>query len=159
MLGVKLKKELKIMDYRLEDSVNHRVATLAVLLKRQVFRIIAENKIGITPDQWVIMYCLWQENELSVGEISNRTKKDFANVTRILDKLEKIGYVTKVKNTNDNRSTNIHILPKADEIKNKLQNCWIESTELAMRGISKEEQILFLNTIEKIEKNILVNLK
>lgn len=147
------------MDFKLEDSVNHRIATLAVLLKRQVFRIIAENKLGITPDQWVVMYCLWQENELSVGEISNRTKKDFANITRIVDKLEKLGYVNKVKSTKDSRSTNIHILPKADEIKEQLQNCWKESTDLAMRGISEKEQQEFISIIERIEKNILENLK
>lgn len=147
------------MDFKLEDSVNHRIATLAVLLKRQVFRIIAENKLGITPDQWVVMYCLWQENELSVGEISNRTKKDFANITRIVDKLEKLGYVNKVKSTKDSRSTNIHILPKADEIKKQLQNCWKESTDLAMRGISEKEQQEFISIIERIENNILENLK
>ena len=147
------------MDFKLEDSVNHRIATLAVLLKRQVFRIIAENKLGITPDQWVVMYCLWQENELSVGEISNRTKKDFANITRIVNKLEKLGFVSKVKSTKDSRSTNIHILPKADEIKEKLQNCWKVSTDLAMRGITENEQQEFLNIIQKIENNILENLK
>jgi len=147
------------MDFKLEDSINHRIATLSVLLKRQIFRIIAENKLNITPDQWVVMYYLWQENELSVGELSNRTKKDFANTTRIVDKLEKLGYVNKVKSKKDSRSTNIHILPKADEIKETIKNCWKESTDLAMRGISEDDQKNFINIIEKIEKNILENLK
>ena len=93
------------MDIKLEESVNHRIAALDGLLRRQVFRIIAENNLEITPDQWVVMYCLWQENELSVGEISKRTKKDFANITRIVDKLEKRGYVNKVKSKKDSRST------------------------------------------------------
>lgn len=147
------------MDFKLEESVNHRIAALAGLLRRQVFRIIAENNLEITPDQWVVMYCLWQENELSVGEISKRTKKDFANITRIVDKLEKRGYVNKVKSKKDSRSTIIHILPKADNNKEKLQNIWKESTDLAMRGISEKEQQEFITIIEKIENNILVNLK
>ncbi len=147
------------MNFKLENSVNHRIATLAVLLKRQVFRIIAKNNLNITPEQWVIMYCLWQENGLPVGEISNRTKKDFANVTRIVNKLEKLGYVKKVKSTKDSRSINICILPKADEIKNDIQNCWKESTEIALQGITKKEQENFLKIIEKIENNILENSK
>ena len=147
------------MEFKLEDSVNHRIATLAGLLKRQVFRIIAENKLDITPEQWVVMYCLWQENELSVGEISNRTKKDFGNITRIVTKLEKLGYVNKVKSKEDSRRTNIHILPKADEIKEKLQKCRKVSTDIAMRGISENEQKEFINILEKIENNVLENLK
>ncbi|HEY4788926.1 MAG TPA: MarR family transcriptional regulator [Bacteroidales bacterium] len=147
------------MEFKLENSINHRIATLAGLLKRQVFRIIAENNLDITPDQWVVMYYLWQENGLSVGELANRTQKDFANVTRIVDKLEKMGYVNKTKNSVDSRGTNIFILPKADEIKEKIQNCQRESSSIALKGVSDTEQQNLLKIIEKIEGNILANLK
>ena len=147
------------MEFNLEESVNHRIATLAGLLKRQVYRIIAENKLDITPEQWVIMYYLWQQNGLSIGELANRTYKDFANVTRIVDKLEKLGYVNKVRNTGDSRSTNVFILPKADEIKQQIQNCQRESTDIALKGISEIDQKKILSIIEKMEKNILENLK
>ena len=147
------------MENRLEDSVNHRIATLAVLLKRQVFRIIAENELEITPEQWVVIYYLWQENGLSIGEIANRTKKDFANVTRIINKLGRLGYIKKRKSDKDSRSFNVYILPKAEEIKEKIQNCWKESSELALIGISESEQKYLLEIIDKIEDNILKNLK
>jgi DNA-binding MarR family transcriptional regulator len=147
------------MEYKLEDSVNHRIATLAVLLKRQVFRIIAENELEITPEQWVVIYYLWQENGLTVGEIANRSKKDFANVTRIIDKLEKIGYISKRKSDKDSRSYHIYTLPKAEQIKDKVQNCWNESSEIALKGISESEQQYLLGIVEKIENNILRNLE
>ena len=147
------------MENKLEDLVNHRIATLAVLLKRQAFRIIAKNELDITPEQWVVIYYLWQENGLTIGEIANRSKKDFANVTRIIGKLEKIGYISKIKSDTDNRSFNIYILPKAEDIKDKVQNCWKESSELALKGISELEQQYLLEIIEKLENNVLKNLK
>ncbi len=143
------------MEYKLENSVNHRVAILATLLKRQIYRIIAANKLEITPDQWVILYNLWQENGLTVGEIASRTNKDFANATRIVDKLEKMGYVSKEKNHKDNRSTHVYILPKSDYVKEKIILCWIEATEVALTGIDENEQQALLNTISKIESNVL----
>lgn len=147
------------MKFRLEDSVNHRIATLAVLLKRQVYKVIAENDLNITPDQWVVMYCLWQENGLSVGEISKRTQKDFANVTRIIEKLEKRAYIQKSKSTEDNRKAIIHILPQADEIRATLERCILSSTELALQGISQQEQQDFIKILDKIEQNVLEGLK
>lgn len=147
------------MEFKLETSVNHNIGTLAVLLKRQVFRIIADNELEITPDQWVILYYLWQENGLSVGKIASQAKKDFANVTRIIDKLEKLGYVIKRKSDKDSRMSNIFVLPKADLIKDKIQKCMLVSTDIALNGIEEEEQISFLNTLAKIEKNILENLE
>lgn len=147
------------MENKLEDLVNHRIATLAILLKRQAFRIIAKNELEITPEQWVVLYYLWQEDGLTIGEIAIRSKKDFANVTRIIEKLEKIGYICKTKSETDNRSYNIYLLPKAEEIKAKVQNCWKESSELALEGISESEQQYLLEIIGKVENNVLRNLK
>ena len=146
------------MEFNLDHTVNHRIATVAILLKRQVYRIIAENKLEITPEQWVVMYYLWKENGLSVKEIASRSRKDMGNVTRIVDKLSKLGYVSRRKGEKDSRVSNIYILPKAEEIKEQIQNCWRESTEIAVNGISETEQQLLLGILDKVEQNILKNL-
>jgi len=128
---------------------------LAILLKRQILRIIAKNELDITPEQWIILYHLWNKDGLTISEVANISRKDIANATRIIDKLEKMGYVSKKRNENDSRSYLINALPKAEEIKNKVQNCWKESVELATEGISKSEQQELLIIIEKIESNVL----
>ncbi len=143
------------MEINLENIVNHRIATLATLVKRQVYKIIAEKKIEITPEQWVVMYYLWQEDGLSIGEIASRSKKDFANITRIVDRLKSQGYVTKRKNRKDGRSYNVFMLSKADAIKNDIQNCWIQTSDIALDGISESEQKYLLEIFDKIENNLL----
>lgn len=147
------------MDYNLENVVNHRISMLAVLMKRQVFKLIADNNLKITPDQWVVMYYLWRENGLSVGEISRRSKKDFANVTRIVDKLSKMGYVIKKKSKKDSRISNVFIQPKADEIKTDIQNCWKQASDIALNEISISEQEQLVEILVKIESNILRSLE
>ncbi len=145
------------MKIRLESSVNHQIATLAVLLKRQVFRVIAKNDLDITPDQWVILYFLWQKDGLSVGELAAKAKKDFANVTRIVSKLEVLGYVARTQSEKDSRVSHIYLQPKADQIKDKVQQCMVESTDIAMKGISQAEQERLLTILDRIECNILEN--
>ncbi len=147
------------MNYNLEDIVNHRIAMLAILLKRQILRIIAKNGLDITPEQWVILYHLWDKDGMTISEVANISRKDIANATRIIDKLEKMGYVSKKRNENDSRSYLITALPKVEEIKNKVQNCWKESVEIATEGISQSEQQFLLTIIEKIESNVLKNLE
>lgn len=147
------------MDYNLENIVNHRISMLAVLMKRQVFKILAEENLEITPDQWVVLYYLWQENGLSVGEIAKRSKKDFANVTRIVDKLIKMEYVVKKKSNQDSRIYNVFVLSKADAIKDDIQNCWKQASDIALKDISKTEQKELMEILVKIENNILNNLE
>jgi DNA-binding MarR family transcriptional regulator len=105
------------------------------------------------------MNFLWQENGLSIGEIANRSKKDFAKLTMIVDKLIKSGYFRKSLNSKHSRSINIHILPKADEIKEKIQTCWELSSNISLAGISDVKKQFFLQIIDKIENNVLMNLR
>ncbi len=147
------------MDYKLDDVINHKISMLAVFMKRQILKIISEKDLEITPDQWMILYYLWQENGLSIGEITSRSKKDFANVTRIVDKLIKMGYVTKKKSEKDGRSFHVFIRPKAAEIKNDVQNCWKQASDVALEGISSSEQQQLVKILAKIENNILNDLE
>ncbi len=142
------------MDYKLDDVVNHRISMLAIFMKRQILKILAENGLEITPDQWVVLYYLWQENGLSVGEIARRSNKDFANVTRIVDKLVKMKYVTKKKSGKDSRISNVFILPKGENIKIDVQNCWKQASDIALNNVSESEQVQLMEILEKIEKNI-----
>lgn len=132
---------------------------LALFMKRQVLKLISDHNLEITPEQWVVLFYLWQENGLSIGEIASRSKKDFANVTRIVDKLKKMGYVTKLKSKDDGRIHHIFIQPKADKIKNDVQNCWKQASDIALDGISVSEQQQLMEILVKIENNILKDIE
>jgi len=143
------------MENKLDTRINHRIAILSGLIKRQVYRIIAEEGISITPEQWAILSYLWEEDGLTIGEIVLRTRKDFANVTRIIGKLEKQGYIQKNKNKKDGRSYLVYCTEKSQEIKHDIEKCQKRSLEISLNGISEEEQQIFLQTIGRIEKNSL----
>jgi DNA-binding MarR family transcriptional regulator len=146
------------MEFNLENVINHRISMLALLMKRHVLKLISDNNLAITPEQWVVMFYLWQENGLSIGEIASRSKKDFANVTRIVDKLQKMKYVTKTRSKKDGRIFHVFIQPKADKIKNDIQNCWKLASDVALNEISMSEQQQLMEILVKIENNILKEL-
>ncbi|MDR2084995.1 MAG: MarR family transcriptional regulator [Bacteroidales bacterium] len=142
----------------LDKIVNHRLATVSLLSRRLVFRIIAESGVDITPEQWTLLYYLWKENGQSIGELSKATQKDFANVTRIVEKLIEHGYVKKERDVNDNRSFRIFILPKANEIKNDIKKVQEKMQDISLNGINDDEQIFIMQILDKMEKNILKQL-
>lgn len=146
------------MDYKLDDVINHRISMLSVFMKRQIIKILAEKQLEITPDQWVVLYYLWEENGLSIGELANRSKKDFANVTRIVDKLVRMKYVSKKKSGVDSRINNVFILPKGESIKFDVQDCWKQASDVALHKVSETEQKQLMKILVKIENNILNDL-
>lgn len=142
------------MEYKLDDVINHRISMLAIFMKRQILKILADKGLEITPDQWVVLYYLWEENGLSIGEIAKLSKKDFANVTRIVDKLVRMKYVEKKKSETDSRISNVFILPKGENIKLDVQNCWKQASGIALNDVSDSEQKQLMEILVKIENNI-----
>lgn len=143
------------MKKKLDQQINHRIAILAGLIKRQIFRIISEQGLDITPEQWVILNYLWDENGLSIGELVSKSRKDFANVTRIVEKLQNQGYITKEKNMKDGRSHLVFHTPKAEQIKSIIEKCQKRSLEISLQNITAEEQNILLQLIDKMEQNSL----
>lgn len=141
-------------EYNFEQSINHQLTVVTGSLRKLAFRLISEKELDITPEQWVILHYLWTDDGLSLSELVKRSKKDFANVTRIVDKLIAAGYIVKRKSDTDNRSYNIYLLPHADSIKDKVLSCWKEATAILSRGMSNKEKDIFLKLLAKAEANL-----
>lgn len=138
----------------IEKNVNHRLATVATLAKRLVYRNIADAKLNITPDQWTILHYLWEEDGLTIGELVRQTKKDFANIMHITNILVREEYLKKEKDKHDKRCYRVYLLPKAKNIRPSIEIIHDKTLSATLKGISQEEQELFLSLLSRLENNI-----
>lgn len=102
----------------------------------------------------MVLYYLWNENGYSLSMLTEKSKKDFANVSRIVDKLVKAGYIEKRKSETDSRSYNVFLLSHAESIRDKVISCWQEATEILMNGIPLEKQEMLLDLFSTMEKKL-----
>jgi DNA-binding MarR family transcriptional regulator len=142
------------MINKLNKNITHRMAIISTLAKRLIYKAINEASLEITPDQWSLLYYLWAKDGLSIGEIAELSKKDFSNVTRIVDKLVRDEYVQKKKDTRDKRSYHVFLLPKADTVKDKVEQIQSKTMSESLNGISDKEQKFLLNILNVMEINI-----
>ncbi len=78
-------------NFSLEQSLGfilHRTLTAIRAVARYEFQNEASD---VTIDQWIILCALWEKEGRSQTELSEKTYKDRATVTRMLDLLEKKG--------------------------------------------------------------------
>jgi DNA-binding MarR family transcriptional regulator len=135
------------------------MAIVAGQTKRLVYRVIAESGLTITPDQWTVLYYLWKEDGLTMGELAACMKKDFANVTRVVELLVRDGYIKKVRNSEDKRSYRVFIQPKVNGIQAAIENVFQIMETLSLKGISKDEQKVMLGILARIESNVIEQLE
>ena len=68
-----------------------------------------KNGFDITVDQWVVLYELYQDNDLSQNQIAELTFKDAPTITRIIDLLGKKKYLERKASKEDRRKFEIHL--------------------------------------------------
>lgn len=70
---------------------------------------------NLTAEQWSLLITIHKEDGISQKELAERTEKDPANVTWMLDQLERKGFVSRVTNPEDRRSFSMYITPNGQE--------------------------------------------
>jgi len=141
-------------EFNLENSINHTIVHASILLRRQLFSLFKKYHVDITPEQWVILYYLWQNDGLSLGEIAQKTQKDNANTTRIVNRMETQGLVRRITKDEDKRFFYLYLTEKANAIKSNVYNSILKSTDICSNGLTDEEQKTFLKLLNKIIDNM-----
>lgn len=79
----------------------------------------------ITPPQFVALQWLFEDGDMTIGELSNKMYLAFSTTTDLVDRMEKNELVQRVKDPNDRRVVRIHLLEEGkrliDEVIKKRQ--------------------------------------
>ncbi len=143
------------MESFLDRSAGYLINMTALLLKRELNSALKNNNIDVTTEQWAILNRLNEKSGLTQKEVAKLTFKDNANITRIVDKLEKKDLVIRQTDANDRRTWKISITKKGKEVRDVIEPLAINILKKATHGLSKKDVEMFNNTSKKIMENLI----
>ena len=97
-----------------------------------------------------IIYALFNKQRLTMAEIAEKIGRDKSTVTALVNKLVRLGYVTKERDTEDTRVVYVTLTQKGNELKPIFEAISREIIDVFYQDISqneKEELIRILNMI------------
>ena len=68
--------------------------------------------LGITYTQYIVFLVLWERDGIPVGELGRRLYLDNGTLTPLLKKMEKEGYITRTRESSDERVVTIRLTDK-----------------------------------------------
>jgi DNA-binding MarR family transcriptional regulator len=101
------------------------------------------DALGLTYPQYLVMFALWEEDDLSVKEIGELLHLDSGTLTPLLKRLEAMGIVRRARCAEDERSVRISLTPEGAAMRQKENK--VKQGILGMCGQSPEE-LKTLNT-------------
>ena len=143
------------MSSFLDQSAGYLINMTALLLKREFSSAIKNHSIDVTPEQWAILNRLNENSDLTQKEVAKLTFKDNANITRMVDKLEKKGLVIRQSDANDRRSWKLSITKKGIEIRDLVEPLAVDILNKISKGISEKEMDSYNNISKKIINNLI----
>jgi len=94
---------------------------------------------GISAGQWRFLRVLWEEDDITQRELSDRVGIREATTVRAMTGLVRCGLVVRHPSTSDRRKIQIKLTRKARMLKSKLMPMVSEVNERAVSGLSKRD--------------------
>lgn len=109
--------------------------------------------IDLTSDQWIILKRIFENEGINQRELAKIAYKEPASITRMLDILEKKGWVSRQDAPNDRRTYEMFLTPEGTKLVEQLLPMAVEIREQGVRGFSEEEINQFKNFLERAFDN------
>lgn len=131
------------------------IAKIHQLSGRIFSKLLKKHQIEINPAQGRIMFVLWRNDNIPIQELAKKTSLSKTTLTSMLDRLEIMGYITRVPSKDDRRKICIKLTEKDKSLHEKYRQVSLEMTELFYQGMSNDEIDLFEKQLEKTYKNLI----
>ena len=123
-------------------------------LKQFVAAKLRQMEVPLTPEQLILIDLLWNQGSMSQQQLADQMQKDKNSVTKLVDALERKGFVVREQNRQDRRSNTLVLTEKAEALKHGAKQKGISILDEMLVGISEEELRSFLVTLHKLNRNM-----
>lgn len=110
------------------------------------------DKLGLTYPQYLVMLALWEEDGQMVSTLGQRLSLDSGTLTPLLKRLEAAGFVSRVRDTADERR--VHIVLTASGRRLKTRAAQIPQCLLAASQYPIEELALMTQQLRSLRDRI-----
>ena len=104
-------------ELRLDNQICFRLYTAARLITQAYTPMLTE--LGITYPQYLVLMVLWEKDNQPVNDIAHRLLLETNTVTPLLQRMEKLGIVTRKKGEQDKRQQIVSLTKRGRDMEEK----------------------------------------
>lgn len=123
-------------------------------LKQFIASKLRQMEVPLTPEQFILIDLLWNQGSMSQQQLADQMQKDKNSVTKLVDALERKGFVVREQSRQDRRSNTLVLTEKAEGLKHGAKQKGISILDEMLVGISEEELRSFLVSLHKLNRNM-----
>jgi DNA-binding MarR family transcriptional regulator len=138
----------------LEDMINYQIYRTARLLRYKFQHDMRIAGLDMTQEQYFILFQLWQKDGQYQTELADDLFGDTPNITRILDVMEKKGFITRRSDPEDRRKYRIFLAERGHEVHELYKIHAPKSRVLDYKKLNDNDLDELKRILKTIENNI-----
>lgn len=139
----------------MDMKAGHTISQIRQVSNRIFERILSERKIdAFNGAQGRILYVLWQEEQISLREVADRTGLAATTLTSMIDRMETAGLVRRTADPEDRRKTLLALTEKARELQPDYMAVSTQMNDIFYQGFSEEEIRICEAMLGRIHNNL-----
>jgi DNA-binding MarR family transcriptional regulator len=133
---------------KFEDTVSYLLAKVTTAFRNSLERHM--GTIGLHGGQIFVLFELWKQDGLRQVDIATRLNLSAPTVNKMLKGLIQIGLVTRSKLDNDARSTRIFLTSRGREMREEVEDQWLDLEENCLAGLTETERLILSELLGKL---------
>lgn len=128
-----------------------------------IFRLSRANKtmigghlreLGLAPGQELLLLQLWDRDDCTQTDLVERLGIDPSTVTKMLQRLERDGWVRRCRSGDDGRATLVTLTDAGRDLRYHVTALWRDLERETVGGLSPDEREQLLALLRKVESGI-----
>jgi DNA-binding MarR family transcriptional regulator len=139
-------------DFVLEESIAFLLSQAARAAGRELQARLLPH--GVTPAQFCVLSCLWEEDGLTASVLAARAGFDGPTLTGILDRLERQELEERRRNPTDRRVTTAHLSERGWALREALPEIAAANEAVSLAGLNDEEVARLRQALRQVLSNL-----
>jgi len=111
-------------------------------------------RFGLTRAQWRALKRLHHEQGITQNELAEYLEMEPIAVGRVLDRLQKAGFVERHADPQDRRCWRLHLTKKAHAVVDDMEDISAELLKQAQRGVSAADMKIVMDAFARMKNNL-----
>lgn len=139
-------------DFVLEDYVLYNLVRLSATYSAEMDNALKRH--GLNTTKWRILSLLKDKNPSTVGELARRSVIKLPTITRMLDRMEQEGLITRSASKRDGRVVDIRMTAEADVVLQQVRTIGQNVFEQAFANVSADDIEHMTRTLQQVRENL-----
>ena len=117
-------------------------------------KLLREEQCGITTEQWLVLKVIDANPASSQTEVAEKSQKEKTNITRIIDLLEKNGFIERRRDDKDRRMYRIHSTKEGQKVLKAVNHITQKTEEICLHSLNEKQVKEVIDSLEAICESI-----